>query len=119
VTVADVVDVVVLTVSPAFTGVTVTLYPVRDVPPVDVGAVIEIEAVVDAPVATDPVAEDGADGADGATPIVNCAVPVSVAPLPNVVTAVIVNCVGEIAIVGVPEIVPVAVSRVEPSGSAP
>ena len=95
------------------------LYPVRDVPPVDVGAVIEIEAVVDAPVATEPVAEAGADGEDGATPIVNCAVPVSVAPLPNVVTAVIVNCVGEIAIVGVPEIVPVVVSRVEPSGSAP
>jgi hypothetical protein len=45
-------------------------------------------------------------------------VPVSVAPLPNVVTAVIVNWVGDIAIVGVPEIVPVAVSRVSPAGSA-
>jgi hypothetical protein len=53
--------------------------------------VIEIEAVVDAPVATEPAAEAGADGADGAIPIVTCAVPVSVAPLPNVETAVIVN----------------------------
>jgi hypothetical protein len=45
-------------------------------------------------------------------------VPVSVAPLPNVVTAVIVNWVGDIAIVGVPEIVPVVVSKVSPAGSA-
>lgn len=45
-------------------------------------------------------------------------VPVSVAPLPNVVTAVIVNWVGDIAIVGVPEIVPVAVSKVNPAGNA-
>jgi hypothetical protein len=65
------------------------------------------------------VAAAGADGADGAIPIVTCAVPVSVAPLPNVVTAVIVNCVGEIAIVGVPEIVPVAVSKVKPAGRVP
>jgi hypothetical protein len=81
--------------------------------------VIEIDAVVVAPVATEPVAAAGADGADGAIPIVTCAVPVSVAPLPNVVTAVIVNCVGEIAIVGVPEIVPVAVSKVKPAGRVP
>ena len=78
-----------------------------------------IEAVVVAPVATVAAAADGADGSDGKTPIITCAVPVSVAPLPNVVTAVIVNCVGDIAIVGVPEMVPVAVSRVNPEGSAP
>jgi hypothetical protein len=65
-----VVVVVALTTSPAFTGVTVTLYPVRDVPPVDVGAVIAIEAVVVAPAATVAAAADGADGSDGKTPIV-------------------------------------------------
>jgi hypothetical protein len=64
------------------------------------------------------LAADGAEGSDGAIPIVTCVVPVSVAPLPNVETAVIVNWVGDIAIVGVPEIVPVAVSKVSPAGSA-
>jgi hypothetical protein len=65
-----VVDVVAVDVGPAFTGVTVTSYPVRDVPPVDVGAVISIDAVVVALVGAVTVADEGAEGSDGAIPIV-------------------------------------------------
>lgn len=74
-------------------------------------AVVELPAL--------PEAATGADGAEGATPIVISVAPEVIAPLAKVVTPVIVNWVGDIATVGVPEIVPVAVSKVRPSGSAP
>jgi hypothetical protein len=91
VTAADVVVVVVLTASPALTGVTVTLYRSMVVPPVDVGAVIATVAVVVAPVVRVADAAAGADGSEAAIASVTVAVPVSVAPLPNVATAVTVN----------------------------
>lgn len=90
-TAAAVLAVVVVTATPALTGVTVTLYRSIVVPPVEVGAVIAIEAVVVAPVATVADAAAGADGSEAAIASVTVAVPVSVAPLPNVATAVIVN----------------------------
>jgi hypothetical protein len=111
--------VVVVTATPALTGVTVTLYRSIVVPPVDVGAVMAIDAVVVAPVATVPDAAAGADGSEAAIASVTFAVPVSCAPLPNVATAVIVNCVADRTVVGVPEIVPVVVSSVSPAGSGP
>ena len=83
--------VVAFTATPALTGVTVTLYRSIVVPPVDVGAVTAIDAVVVAPVATVPDAAAGADGSEAAIASVTFAVPVSRAPLANVATAVIVN----------------------------
>jgi hypothetical protein len=109
--------VVAFTVTPALTGVTVTLYRSIVVPPVDVGAVIAIVAVVVSVVVT--AAAAGADGSDAVIERVTGAVPVSVAPLLNVATAVTVNCVADKTDVGVPEIVPVDVSSVSPSGSCP
>jgi hypothetical protein len=53
--------------------------------------VIEIFAVVELPVGTVADAAAGADGATGATPRVMTDVPVVVAPLARVVTAVMVN----------------------------
>jgi hypothetical protein len=72
-----VVVVVPVTATPAFTGVTVTLYRSIVVPPVDVGAVMAIDAVVVAPVATAPDADAGADGSEAAIASVTFAVPVS------------------------------------------
>ena len=69
--------VVVFTATPALTGVTVTLYRSIVVPPVDVGAVMVIDAVVVAPVATVPDAAEGADGSEAAIASVTVAVPVS------------------------------------------
>lgn len=111
--------VVALTATPALTGVTVTLYRSIDVPPFDVGAVIAIVAVVVAPVVTFPDAAAGAEGSEAPMASETVAVPVSVAPLPNVATAVIVNCVDDNTVVGVPEIIPVAVSSVSPDGNGP
>jgi hypothetical protein len=88
-------------------------------PPLEVGGVITTLAVVELPVGTEPAAAAGAAGRAGTTPIVIVAVPESIAPLGNVVRAVIVNCVGDIATVDEPEIVPVAVSKVRPAGSGP
>ena len=60
-------------------------------PPVDVGAVTVIVALVVTPDATVPETDAGAEGATGLIPRVIIAVPVSIAPLGSVVTAVIVN----------------------------
>jgi hypothetical protein len=80
---------------------------------------MEIVAVVVSPVATFPTAVAGAEGSEAPIARETIAVPVSVAPLPNVATAVIVNCVDVNTVVGVPEIVPVAVSNVSPDGNGP
>jgi hypothetical protein len=111
--------VVAFAVTPALTGVTVTLYRSIVVPPVDVGAVIAIVAVEVSLVFTVAIAAAGADGSVAAIARENCAVPVSVAPLPNVATAVTVNCVEDRTVVGVPEMVPVDVSNTSPTGSGP
>lgn len=75
--------------------------------------------MVELELGTVATAAAGAAGATGEIPKVITEVPVVVAPLASVVTAVIVNWVGSIATVDVPEIVPVAVSKINPAGSGP
>jgi hypothetical protein len=60
-----------------------------DSPPFDVGAVIEIVAVVVAPDATDPTAAEGAVGTENVTPRFTVAVTVFVTPAISAVAVIV------------------------------
>jgi hypothetical protein len=89
-----------------------------DSPPLEVGAVIAIVAVVVAPLATLPEAAAGAVGTEYVTPRETVVDAVCVSPAIST-AAVIVYVADEVTAVGIPEIVPVAVSKVSPAGSVP
>jgi hypothetical protein len=118
VTFALVVTELAVTADPELTGVKVTVYESIDSPPLEVGAVIAIVAVVVAPIATLPEAAAGAVGTEYVTPRETVVDAVCVSPAIST-AAVIVYVADVVTAVGVPEIVPVAVSKVSPAGSVP
>jgi hypothetical protein len=84
-------------------------------PPVELGAVIATDAVVD--VSAVAVTEAGAPGTTALVPIDMVELPDAVPPPEIVEVAVSVNVVALTAEVGVPEITPVDVLRERPAGS--